>query len=172
MGDITSPVTLETPWFNAGLPEVTKVFLTASTSLCQWRFVVPGQPTPWTVWARRSAPHQGFLEMQAWQEQIRAVVRHQWGKKALLAGGVVVDTAFYLRYPQTAPQRNARAMAIWRQKHLAMKPDLDNLRKSCSDGVASVLFLVGDQQVVSSRASKHFAEPGQEPYTVITVGKA
>ena len=100
------------------------------------------------------------------------MVRHQWGRKALLAGGVVVDTAFYLRWPQTAPQRNARAMAIWREKHLAMKPDLDNLRKSATDSVASVLFEIGDQQVVSGRMSKDFAEPGQEPYTVITVGRA
>ena len=110
--------------------------------------------------------------MQAWQEQIRAVVRSQWGRKALLAGGVTIDTAFYLRWPQTAPQRSARAMAAWREKHIAMKPDLDNLRKAATDSVASVLFLVGDQQVVSGRMSKAFAEPGQEPYTVITVGKA
>ena len=137
--------------------------------LDQWRFVVPGQPTPWTVYTRRGEPHRGFLEMQAWQEQIRAVVRHQWGNKAPLAGGVVVDTAFYLEWPQTAPQRSARAMAIWREKHLAMKPDLDNLRKSALDSVASVLFEVGDQQVVAGIMSKQFAEPRQEGYTIIVV---
>ena len=145
---------------------------TTTPVLDQWRFVVPGQPTPWTVYIRRGKPHQGFLDMVAWQEEIRGRVRSQWRGKALLAGGVTIDTAFYLRWPQTAPQRNARAMAIWREKHLAKKPDVENCAKACTDAVASVLFLVGDQQVIISRASKNFAEPGQEPYTVITVGKA
>ena len=138
----------------------------------QWQFVVPGQPTPWTVYIRRGKPHQGFLDMQEWQAQIRGSVAHQWREKALLAGGVTIDTAFYLRWPQTAPQRNAGAMDAWRERHLAMKPDLDNLRKAAIDSVASVLLVVGDQQVVSGRMSKNFAEPGQEPYTVISVGKA
>ena len=105
----------------------------------QWHFVVPGQPAPWTVYIRRGEPHRGFLDMQAWQEQIRAVVRSQWRGKALLAGGVVVDTAFYLRWPQTAPQRNAAAMVAWREKHIAMKPDLNNLEKAAIDGVAAII---------------------------------
>jgi hypothetical protein len=37
-----------------------------------WTFTVPGDPAPWTVWARQSAPPAAYLNMQAWQSQIQA----------------------------------------------------------------------------------------------------
>ena len=130
---------------------------------------VMGAPAPWQVWVRRSAPTPGFLRMQAWQEEIRAVVLQQRRGQSRIEGAVTIDTAFYLEWPETAPQRNVEAIASWREKHLMKKPDLDNLRKAAVDAVASVLLAVGDQQVVAGTMSKQFAEPGQEGYTIIVV---
>jgi Holliday junction resolvase RusA-like endonuclease len=127
----------------------------------EYRFTVQGNPAPWTVWVRKSAPHRGFLEMQRWQEQIMLELRHQWGNKPPIAWPVEVDTDFYLPWPKTAPTRSLEAMRRWHNKHLVMKPDLDNLRKACIDATASVLFAVGDQQVVKGTMLKTFLPFGR-----------
>lgn len=98
-----------------------------------------------------------------------AQVRHQWGHRPPIAGQVEVDTAFYLPWPVGAPQHQPQAIARWRNEHLTMKPDLDNLRKACIDAVARILFEVGDQQVVEGRMSKDFTINLGEGYTRIIV---
>ena len=137
--------------------------------LVEYRFVVQGNPVPWTVWTRKSEPPSAFLEMQAWQQQIMAQVRHQWGARPRIRGQVALEVDFYLRWPKTAPQRHAGAIARWRDEHLAMKPDGTNLFKACEDAVAAVLFETGDQQVVQSRMSKGFAGLKQKGYSEIVV---
>ena len=137
--------------------------------LVGYRFVIQGNPAPWTVWVKKSEPPRGFLDMQVWQQQIMAELRHQWGNRPPIVGPVAVDTYFNLRWPETAPQLQARAIERWREQHIVMKPDLDNLRKAAVDAIAAILFETGDQQVVEGRMSKQFAGLHQEGYTGIVV---
>ena len=129
----------------------------------EYCFTIPGQPSPWQVYTRRGKPSLGFEKMRAWQAQIQAHVRSQMDKEPLFRGPVLLTMDFYLVWPDTAPQRQPDAIARWRREHLAKKPDLTNLVKAAEDAIAPLLFAVGDQQVVSITAAKHFANPETMP---------
>jgi Holliday junction resolvase RusA-like endonuclease len=133
-------------------------------------FRIPGAPAPWQVYTRQGPPPIGVLNCQAYQEQLRAYLRSadQWGSQAPLTGPVTLDTEFWLRWPQTAPTKRPEAIARWRREHLAMKPDIDNLRKACSDALQNVLY-VNDSQVVGGRLRKNYLPFDTEGCTIITV---
>jgi len=139
------------------------------------RLTIPGDPVPWTVYTKRGEPPIGFLNMQSWQEQVRAYLRSAW-KQEPLTGPVVLDCEFFLPWPDSAPQKRTEAIEKWYWKHLAMKPDLDNLKKAFSDscGAKSAVYgrrgqlirpaelgilFHGDQQIVSGNVRKDILRP-------------
>ena len=132
---------------------------------------IPGDPAPWTVFTKNRAPTPGFYRMKVWQTQIQIALREEWGTQEPLTEPVVLDSAFFLPWPQSAPQHKAKAIEDWYWKHLVMKPDIDNLRKALSDACEGFLF-VGDQQVVRGDIKKDILRPTvyskpKEGFTVI-----
>lgn len=123
----------------------------------EFRLTIPGNPAPWQVWTRQGPPPIGVLKFQAWQEQIRFYLRPAWQGDPL-SGPVVLDMEFYLPWSDTAPQRQEKAIYEWYWKHLAMKPDRDNLQKAFSDACQGILFH-GDQQVVEGYTWKDILRP-------------
>ena len=122
-----------------------------------FELTIPGDPAPWTVFTKNRAPTPGFYAMKAWQEQVRFYLQAAW-QETPVSGPVTLDTEFFLRWPQLAPQRDSKAMDRWYWKHLAMKPDLDNLRKAFSDCLEGIL-LYGDQQITAGKISKDILRP-------------
>ena len=99
----------------------------------------------------------GVLRFKAWQDQIRLHLRKAWPGEPL-SGPVILDCEFYLPWPDLAPQKSPKAIYRWYWKHLAMKPDRDNLQKAFSDACEGILFHA-DQQVVDGRVKLDILRP-------------
>lgn len=117
-----------------------------------------GIPAPWQAQMRNAARTPGFLRMQAYQQQLQVAARHHWGHTSPLSELLVMDIEFWLEYPQSAPQRQVKAMENWVWKHRGMKPDRDNLQKACSDALQGIVY-DNDSQIVDGRTMKDFATP-------------
>ena len=133
---------------------------------------IPGEPKPWQVWVRRSAPTPGYLEFKAYQATIQAKCLEAWGTKPLIETAVEIALEFVRSYPKNLPKketsRNRRL-----GEALCRKPDLDNMAKAAIDGIKQFPTVAGprgllkdDTVVVKLSAEKRF---GPEPKTVITV---
>ena len=133
---------------------------------------IPGEPKPWQVWVRRSAPTPGYLEFKAYQATIQAKCLEAWGTKPLIETAVEIALEFVRSYPKNLPKketsRNRRL-----GEALCRKPDLDNMAKAAIDGIKQFPTVAGprgllkdDTAVVKLIAEKRF---GPEPMTMITV---
>jgi len=127
---------------------------------------VPGEPKPWQVWVRRSAPTPGYLEFKAYQETIQAKCLEAWGAKPLIETAVAIHLVFIRSYPKNLPKKEASRERRLREA-LVRKPDLDNMVKAAIDGVKGII-IKDDTVVVKLTAEKRF---GPEPMTMITVDK-
>ncbi len=127
---------------------------------------IPGEPKPWQVWVRRSAPTPGYLEFKAYQETIQAKCLEAWGAKPLIETAVAIHLVFIKSYPKNLPKREASRERRLREA-LVRKPDLDNMVKAAIDGVKGII-IKDDTVVVGLSAEKQF---GPEPMTMITVDK-
>ena len=125
---------------------------------------VPGEPKPWQVWVRMSAPTPGYLEFKAYQQTIQAKCLEAWGTKPLIETAVAINLVFIKSYPKNLPKKEASRERRLREA-LVRKPDLDNMVKAAIDGVKGTV-LKDDTVVVRVTAEKRF---GPEPMTVITV---
>ena len=125
---------------------------------------IPGEPKPWQVWVRRSAPTPGYLEFKAYQETIQAKCLEAWGAKPLIETAVAIHLVFIKSYPKNLPKREASRERRLREA-LVRKPDLDNMVKAAIDGVKGTV-LKDDTTVTQLSAEKRF---GPEPMTMITV---
>jgi len=128
---------------------------------------VPGEPKPWQVWVRMSAPTPGYLEFKAYQATIQAKCLEAWGTKPLIETAVAIHLVFIRSYPKNLPKKEASRERRLREA-LVRKPDLDNMVKAAIDGVKGTV-LKDDTVVVRVTAEKRF---GPEPMTVITVYEA
>ena len=128
---------------------------------------VPGEPKPWQVWVRRSAPTPGYLEFKAYQQTIQARCLEEWGTRPLITTEVEIDLEFIRGYPKNLPKKEASRERRLREA-LCRKPDLDNMVKAAIDGIKGTV-LKDDTVVVRVIAEKRF---GLEPKTVITVSGA
>ena len=133
---------------------------------------IPGEPKPWQVWVRRSAPTPGYLEFKAYQATIQAKCLEAWGTKPLIETAVAINLVFIKSYPKNLPKKEASRERRLREA-LVRKPDLDNMVKAAIDGIKQFPTVVGprgllkdDTVVVKLTAEKRF---GPEPMTVITV---
>ena len=127
---------------------------------------VPGEPKPWQVWVRMSAPTPGYLEFKAYQATIQAKCLEAWGTKPLIETAVEISLVFIKSYPKNLPKKEASRERRLREA-LVRKPDLDNMVKAAIDGVKGTV-LKDDTVVTQLSAEKRF---GPEPMTVITVDK-
>ena len=128
---------------------------------------VPGEPKPWQVWIRRSAPTPGYLEFKAYQQTIQARCLEAWGTQPLITTGVEIALEFIRGYPKNLPKKDASRERRLKEA-LCRKPDLDNMVKAAIDGIKGTV-LKDDTVVVRVTAEKRF---GPEPKTVITVSEA
>ena len=125
---------------------------------------IPGEPKPWQVWVRRSAPTPGYLEFKAYQATIQAKCLEAWGTKPLIETAVAIHLVFIKSYPKNLPKKEASRERRLREA-LVRKPDLDNMVKAAIDGVKGTV-LKDDTVVTQLSAEKRF---GPEPMTMITV---
>jgi len=125
---------------------------------------IPGEPKPWQVWVRRSAPTPGYLEFKAYQATIQAKCLEAWGTKPLIETAVEINLVFIRSYPKNLPKKEASRERRLREA-LVRKPDLDNMVKAAIDGVKEII-IKDDTVVVRLSAEKRF---GPEPMTMITV---
>ena len=128
---------------------------------------VPGEPKPWQVWVRMSAPTRGYQEFKAYQATIQAKCLEAWRNKPLIETAVEINLVFIKSYPNNLPKREANRERRLKEA-LCRKPDLDNMVKAAIDGVKGTV-LKDDTVVVKLSAEKRF---GPEPMTVITVYKS
>ena len=127
---------------------------------------VPGEPKPWQVWVRRSAPTPGYLEFKSYQQTIQAKCLETWRNKPLIETAVEIHLVFIKSYPKNLPKKEASRERRLREA-LVRKPDLDNMVKAAIDGVKGII-IKDDTVVVRLSAEKRF---GPEPMTMITVDK-
>ena len=128
---------------------------------------VPGEPKPWQVWVRMSAPTPGYLEFKAYQDTVKAKCLEVWRNKPLIETAVEINLVFIKSYPNNLPKREANRERRLKEA-LCQKPDLDNMVKAAIDGVKGTV-LKDDTVVVKLSAEKRF---GPEPMTMITVYKS
>ena len=125
---------------------------------------VPGEPKPWQVWVRMSAPTPGYLEFKAYQATIQAKCLEVWRNKPLIETAVEIHLVFIRSYPNKLPKGEASRERRLKEA-LVRKPDLDNMVKAAIDGVKGII-IKDDTVVVKLTAEKRF---GPEPMTMITV---
>ena len=133
---------------------------------------IPGEPKPWQVWVRRSAPTPGYLEFKSYQATIQAKCLEAWGTKPLIETAVAISLVFIKSYPKNLPKKEASRERRLREA-LVRKPDLDNMVKAAIDGIKQFPTVAGprgllkdDTVVVRLSAEKRF---GPEPMTMITL---
>ena len=125
---------------------------------------IPGEPKPWQVWVRRSAPTPGYLEFKAYQATIQAKCLEAWGAKPLIETAVAIHLVFIRSYPKNLPKKEASRERRLREA-LVRKPDLDNMVKAAIDGIKGII-IKDDTVVTRLSAEKRF---GPEAMTVITI---
>tara|TARA_R100000306_G_C4333420_1_gene121470 strand:- start:18 stop:455 length:438 start_codon:yes stop_codon:yes gene_type:complete len=125
---------------------------------------VVGEPKPWQVWVRMSAPTPGYLAFKAYQQTIQAKCLETWRNQALIETAVEIHLEFVRSYPNNLPKKEASRERRLKEA-LVRKPDLDNLCKAAIDGIKGII-LKDDTVVVGLSAEKRF---GPEAMTVITI---
>jgi Holliday junction resolvase RusA-like endonuclease len=128
---------------------------------------VPGEPKPWQVWVKMSAPTPGYIAFKVWQAMIQVACKQEWGNKPLIETAVEINLVFIKSYPNNLPKREANRERRLKEA-LCQKPDLDNMVKAAIDGVKGII-LKDDTVVTRLSAEKRF---GPEPMTMITVYKS
>ena len=125
---------------------------------------VLGEPKPWQVWVRMSAPTPGYLQFKAYQATIQVACKQEWGNKELIETAVEIHLEFIRSYPNNLPKRETSRERRLKEA-LVRKPDLDNLCKAAIDGIKGII-IKDDTVVVGLSAEKRF---GPEAMTVITI---
>ena len=125
---------------------------------------VLGEPKPWQVWVRMSAPTPGYLQFKAYQSLIQVACKQEWRNKELIETAVEIHLEFIRSYPNNLPKRETSRERRLKEA-LVRKPDLDNLCKAAIDGIKGII-IKDDTVVVKLSAEKRF---GPEAMTVITI---
>ncbi len=125
---------------------------------------VVGEPKPWQVWVRMSAPTPGYLAFKAYQQTIQAKCLETWRNQPLIETAVEIHLEFVRSYPNNLPKKEASREKRLKEA-LVRKPDLDNLCKAAIDGIKGII-LKDDTVVTRLSAEKRF---GPEAHTVITI---
>ena len=125
---------------------------------------VLGEPKPWQVWVKMSAPTPGYVAFKAYQRDVQIACKQEWGNKPLIETAVEIHLEFVRSYPNNLPKsETSRERRL--KEALVRKPDLDNIVKAAIDGIKGII-LKDDTVVVKLSAEKRF---GPEPMTMITI---
>jgi Holliday junction resolvase RusA-like endonuclease len=137
----------------------------------EWTIVVPGQPVPQP--RVRVSTRGGFA--RAYVPGKHPI--HAYRQAVLLAApktlGCNSDAAFFVDIecvfarPKSHLRRNGLASDAPR---FPPRCDWDNLGKGICDALTGAIWL-DDDQVIDGRCRKRYAEPGEEPHTVIRWGR-
>ena len=125
---------------------------------------VLGEPKPWQVWVRMSAPTPGYVAFKEYQRDVQIACKQEWGNKELIETAVEIHLEFIRSYPNNLPKRETSRERRLKEA-LVRKPDLDNLCKAAIDGIKGII-IKDDTVVVKLSAEKRF---GPEAMTVITI---
>ena len=125
---------------------------------------VPGEPKPWQVWVRMSAPTPGYVAFKEYQRDVQIACKQEWRNKELIETAVEIHLEFIRSYPNNLPKRETSRERRLKEA-LVRKPDLDNLCKAAIDGIKGYI-IKDDTVVVKLSAEKRF---GPEAMTVITI---
>ena len=125
---------------------------------------VPGEPKPWQVWVRLSAPTPGYVAFKAYQSLIQVACKQEWRNKELIETAVEIHLEFIRSYPNNLPKRETSRERRLKEA-VVRKPELDNLCKAAIDGIKGII-IKDDTVVVKLSAEKRF---GPEAMTVITI---
>lgn len=75
-----------------------------------------------------------------------------------LAGDLRVSVCFYLPIPKSWTKAKKQA-AAWGKLRPSVKPDIDNLAKSCLDALNNGIGYYDDKQIVELHMAKFYGEP-------------
>lgn len=116
-------------------------------------FRVIGEPAP-----QGSKRHvgRGILiesskKVKPWRQDVAAAALEARAGRPPMDGPVMVEIAFYLARPKSAPKS---------RQYPDRKPDIDKLVRSTLDAIVTAGLIHDDGQVCSIDASKHFAAGG------------
>jgi len=93
----------------------------------------------------------------------KAAVAHEAGMivRSPLTGAVVIESMEF-RMPRPKGHRGKRGLRPSAPREHCSKPDLDNMAKSVKDALRGIAW-IDDCQVIGMRASKRYAEGGEQP---------
>ncbi len=119
------------------------------------RFIVNGNPAPWTSQNQNAARSTGFLRMQAWQAQIALMARTQWTAKGYDALDQPIEIKMLFVLPKPKNKRNPDG------------PDTTNMLKAAEDALKGIIFTDDrkDYHVAAMKVPSILAEG----YTIIWV---
>ncbi len=130
-----------------------------------WRLCVTGAPVPKA--RPRAVAFNGRARVYTpgttarYEDRVRKTALRDWSFAPLRGVELALTVVFYLPVPVSWP-RWKRQAALAGGLRPTSKPDIDNLTKSCLDGLCGVLFS-DDSLIVEERTAKRYgAEPRVE----------
>ena len=102
---------------------------------------------------------------RAWERYAVRVLVWSWKGKPPLVGPVKVTLKAIKTRPQRLHRKSDPAGLMWR----TVKPDVDNVAKSCLDSLVKAHVIGDDQQVARLECESLYAEKGGLPRIELTV---
>ncbi len=131
-----------------------------------WRLTVEGDPVPWAVYTKQGKPSTGFLNMQAYQEEIQIAVKELWAGYPPFSGHLKIEFTFARQVPLSALKKEP-GRTKWKKEHIMKRPDVTNYQKAAEDAMKGIVFY-DDSQVVSITSKKKYTESGGYTWISIT----
>ena len=129
-------------------------------------FIVPGQPV---AKARPRVTSFGHTytpkKTKEYEALVAGLAKKQW-TFAPMRGALKLQVTCIFKRPKRLMRKADPEGRIWK----ISRPDLDNVIKSCSDGLEVVMN--DDAQIVWIEASKLYAAKGEEPHVCIRLEPA
>ena len=129
-------------------------------------FIVPGQPV---AKARPRVTSFGHTytpkKTKEYETLVASVAKTKW-MFAPMRGALKLTVTCVFKRPKRLLRKADPEERIWK----ISRPDLDNVIKSCSDGLEVVMN--DDAQIVWIEASKLYAAKGEEPHVCIRLEPA
>lgn len=133
----------------------------------RYELVIPIEPVPMRKGATVIDGHASVYtpkKITVFEAKVAAIAAETI--KEPIRGPVYLMMKFYLARPKRLMRRNDPEGAVL----CPLRPDLDNLEKSLTDGLNGIAFL-DDSQVAEKHSVKLYHEKGQEDERTVPIGK-